>query len=280
MTIKHIQWFPGHMAKTIRELKEKAKSVDVVVEMVDARSPEASRNPVIDELMPGKPRILFLNKSDLADPFVTDLWCAYYAGQGLHALSSDIVTQKTQKKVHQQISQFIRTRGLTQKYNNRVRLVILGIPNVGKSTLINTLLGRKRAKAEDRPSVTKHQEWIDVGEDLVLLDTPGVLWPKFENQEIGLKLGVINAIKQERLDTEALAYYLCDYLLAHYRKGLTARMNVETLTEDATETLDTFGRKRGIILPNRDPDYQRLYDTFLHEFRAGKFGRITLERPV
>lgn len=279
-----IQWFPGHMAKARREITEKLKFIDIVFELVDARVPMSSRNPMIDEIVGDKPRLLLLNKSDMADSKVTKEWQAYFAeqqslptlpinsqtGQGITAITSE-AKQLLQEKLNKMIQKGIKPRA--------IRGLIVGIPNVGKSTLINRLAKKKIAKTGDRPGITKQQQWIKVGTELELLDTPGILWPKFEDERTGYCLAATGAIKDELLDFQDIAVFLLNYLRAHYPERLQERYRLEELPHDAVELLDAIAMKRGFRMSGGYIDYDRCAEMVLREFRSATLGPISLENP-
>ncbi|TDF98247.1 ribosome biogenesis GTPase YlqF [Paenibacillus piri] len=284
-----IQWFPGHMTRARRQIEAKLKLIDVVIELLDARIPLSSRNPMIDEILQNKPRLVLLNKNDLADPEVTAQWVAYFAGQGLQALPVDAANGNQMKEIMARCKQLMAAKFETQLRKGikprAVRALIVGIPNVGKSTLINRLAGRKIAATGDKPGVTKGQQWIKVGSEMELLDTPGILWPKFEDQEVGMRLAVTGAIKEELLYTADIALYAIRYLCAHYGTSLQERFGVEKLPEDPGDTeavievMEAIGRKRGALLSGGRVDLDKASLTILRELRAGKMGRISLEAP-
>ncbi|MBR4626355.1 MAG: ribosome biogenesis GTPase YlqF [Ruminococcus sp.] len=283
--MKQIQWFPGHMAKTRRLITANLKLVDAVVEIVDARTPFSSRNPEMDRLTKGKPRLVLLNKSDLADDRATQKWINYFRNSGAEALAVDCKSGKGLKSV----IPAIRTKVLAELMEKRersgmagapVRLMIVGIPNVGKSSLINKLAGGKRAKVEDRPGVTRTKQWVKLDNSTELLDMPGVLWPKFEDQEAALRLAFTGAISDDILDTEALAMKLLKYLAEEYPQSLSERYKIEFSAEDTgIGLLEKVGKKRGMMLSGGEINTERAAITVIDEFRAGKLGRITLELP-
>jgi len=284
-----IQWFPGHMTRARRQIQDKLKLIDVVIELLDARIPLSSRNPMIDEILQNKPRLVLLNKQDLADPEVTSQWVAYFAEQGLQALPVDAATGNQMKeimsrckqlmaeKIEKQLSKGIKPRA--------IRALIVGIPNVGKSTLINRLAGRKIAATGDKPGVTKGQQWIKVGTEMELLDTPGILWPKFEDQQVGMRLAATGAIKEEILYPEEVALFAVRYLAGHYGASLQERFGIAKLPEDPGDTeaiievMEAIGRKRGALLSGGRVDLEKASLTILRELRAGKMGRVSLEAP-
>ena len=283
--MKQIQWFPGHMAKTRRLIAANLKLVDAVVEIVDARVPLSSRNPEMDRMTAGKPRLVLLNKSDLADDRATQMWINYFRNSGAEALAVDCKSGKGLKNV----LPTVRTKVLAELMEKRqrsgmsgaaVRLMIVGIPNVGKSSLINKLAGGKRAKVEDRPGVTRTKQWVKLDTSAELLDMPGVLWPKFEDQEAAIRLAFTGAISDDILDIETLAMKLLKYLSEEYPQSLTERYKIEFTAEDnGLELLEKVGKKRGMMISGGEINTERAAITVLDEFRSGKMGRITLEIP-
>ncbi|RXI98026.1 ribosome biogenesis GTPase YlqF [Anaerobacillus alkaliphilus] len=278
-----IQWFPGHMAKARREVTEKLKQIDVVFELVDARVPLSSRNPMIDELVSHKPRLILLNKADLADPSMTERWSRYFQGKGFKVISIDSQTGKGTEKIPTiakelavDLLEKLKAKGMKPR---AIRALILGIPNVGKSTLINRLAKKKIAKTGDRPGITKQQQWIKVGSELELLDTPGILWPKFEDQVVGFRLAATGAIKDEILDFQDVAVFLLKYLKDEYPNLLVERFKLEEINEDVIELFDAIGRKRGLLMSGGNIDYDKAAELILREFRSCKIGKITLEKP-
>lgn len=291
-----IQWFPGHMTRARREIEQKLKLIDLVIELLDARIPYSSRNPMIDEIIHHKPRLILLNKADLADPDVTEQWVQYYAGQGIQALPFNSTADHRQSLISEAkrlLAEQI-TRQLNKGMNPRaMRGLIVGIPNVGKSTLINRLAGRRVALTGDRPGVTKGQQWIKVGQELELLDTPGILWPKFEDQEVGIKLAITGAIKEQLLVIEDIAFHTIRYLMRHYPERLEERYNLAwpKMEEDTAivdeaddnqmivEIMEEIGRKRGCVQSGGRIDLARTAGIIVRELRAGTLGRVSLERP-
>ena len=279
-----IQWFPGHMAKTRRMMKDSLKLVDIVVELVDARIPLASRNPELDEWVSNKPRLILLNKADMADEATTRLWISWFEARGVKALATACKNPRTMKAVlpavrdvlAEQIARW-RQKGME---NRPVRMMIVGIPNVGKSSFINAMAGGKRAKVEDRPGVTRGKQWVSLESGVELLDMPGVLWPKFEDQWVGLKLAFTGAVKDAIVDVELLAVRLLDILKTDYRQLLAARYKVEAdETADSYELLQSIGRKRGMLVSGGEVNTERAAIMLLDEYRAGKLGRLSLEKP-
>lgn len=278
-----IQWFPGHMAKARREVTEKLKQIDIVMELVDARVPLSSRNPMIDELVKSKPRLILLNKADLADPVKTEKWSQYFQNQGFKVQAIDSQTGKGTERISALAKDLAvdlfekwQVKGMKPR---AIRSLILGIPNVGKSTLINRLANRKIAKTGDRPGITKQQQWIKVGKDLELLDTPGILWPKFEDQIVGYRLAATGAIKDEILDFQDISAFLLKYLKEEYPNQLAERFKLSEIHEDVIEIFDEIGKNRGLLMSGGYIDYDKVAELILREFRACKIGKITLEQP-
>ncbi len=280
----NIQWFPGHMAKTRRLIGENLKLVDLVVELLDARAPLSSRNPDIESICAGKPRLLILNKSDLADPAENDRWLAYFKKQGHRAILFDSVHSKSTKQILEAIRTLLSDQRKRQEergmVNRAMKLMIVGIPNVGKSSFINRLAGRTAAISGDRPGVTKGKQWIRLSGGLELLDTPGVLWPKFEDEQVGLRLAFSGAIKDEIMDTETLGAKLMETLCDRAPEALTARYKLETTEfENGFLALEAVAKKRGFIVSKGEYDILRAAQIVLDEFRSAKIGKITLESP-
>ncbi|KHF39798.1 ribosome biogenesis GTPase YlqF [Halalkalibacter okhensis] len=278
-----IQWFPGHMAKARREVTEKLKFIDVVIELLDARVPLASRNPMIDEIVAHKPRLILLNKADLADQSVTEMWKAHFEGKGAMVLAVNAQTGKGTEKIPtacKQLAKPILDKMISKGMKPRaVRAMILGIPNVGKSTLINRLASKRTAQVGDRPGVTKKQQWIKVGKELELLDTPGILWPKFEDQIIGYRLAATGAIKDELLDFQDIALFILNYLKDHYPTSVQQRYKLDHVPDDGLALFDEIGKKRGCLLSGGYVDYDKAAEIILREMRSGTLGRISLEKP-
>ncbi|MED4127316.1 ribosome biogenesis GTPase YlqF [Shouchella miscanthi] len=282
--MKTIQWYPGHMAKARREINEKLSMIDVVIELLDARIPVSSQNPVIDELVQHKPRLILLNKTDLADPKQTEHWKHFFERQGHAVVEVNSQTGQGVKKIVPACQAL--AKDLYRKWESKgmkpraLRAVILGIPNVGKSTFINRLVNKRQAKVGDRPGITKQQQWIKVGTSLDLLDTPGILWPKFEDQEVGFRLAAIGAIKDELLDYGDVAAFVLRYCLDVYPELIKKRYQLDDDIdgEDMGSLFDEIGRKRGCMLRGGLVDYDRTAELLLRELRSGTIGRITLER--
>ena len=280
----NIQWYPGHMAKTRRMITEQMKHMDAVCEILDARIPLSSRNPDIEELTKERPRLIVLNRIDLADPAATKQWGAYFRGKGWAVLECDARSGQGANRFAPAVRELLS--GKLAAYAERgqagrmIRVMILGIPNVGKSTFINKVSGRKTAKAEDRPGVTRSKQWIPVDKSLELLDTPGMLWPKFEDPDVGLRLACTGAVRDEIMDLEELACRLMAYLGRHYPQALADRYKTEASEEDSGwDLLVKAGRKRGFLIRGGEVDTGRMARILLDEFRSGKLGRFTLELP-
>ncbi|SDM97079.1 ribosome biogenesis GTPase A [Paenibacillus sp. yr247] len=284
-----IQWFPGHMTKARRQIEEKLKLIDVVIELLDARIPLSSRNPMVDEILKDKPRLVLLNKNDLADPQVTAEWVRYFADKGLPALPIDAANGTHVKEILPRVKQLWAHKiesQLRKGINPRaVRALIVGIPNVGKSTLINQLAGKKIAATGDKPGVTKGQQWIKVGTEMDLLDTPGILWPKFEDQLVGMRLAATGAIKEELLHLDEIALFVVKYMVQNYGAGIQERFAIQELPEDLDDVnemvkvMEAIGRKRGAIVSGGKVDLDKASLIIIRELRAGKMGRISLEKP-
>lgn len=283
--MKNIQWFPGHMAKTRRLIKSNLALVDAVAEILDARTPMSSSNPEMDSLTSGKPRIILLNKCDLADEKATQIWINYYNKKGITAIPIDCKSGKGLKnflpavknKVLKELMEKRRSNGMV---GAAIRLMVVGIPNVGKSSFINKMAGSKRAKVEDRPGVTRTKQWVKVENGVELLDMPGVLWPKFDDQDAAVRLAFTGAISDSILDIETLAMKLLSYLSEFYPASLTERYKIEIDGGDTGVTiLEKIGRKRGMMISGGEINTERAAITVIDEFRGGKLGRITLELP-
>ncbi len=280
----NIQWFPGHMAKTRRLIGENLKLVDLVVELLDARAPLSSQNPEIESICGQKPRLLILNKADLADEKANEAWLGYFKKQGKTAILFDSVHEKRTKHVVDTVRSLLTEQIKRQEErgmkNRPLKLMIVGIPNVGKSSFINRLAGRSAAISGDRPGVTKGKQWIRLAGGLELLDTPGVLWPKFEDESVGLRLAFTGAIKDEIMDTETLAAKLLEDLCIRAPQALSARYKLETTEfENGFCALEAVAKKRGFIISGGEYDLLRAAGIVLDEFRSTKIGNITLEWP-
>lgn len=281
-----IQWFPGHMAKTRRLMKENFPLVDVVVEITDARVPASSRNPEMKNLVGGKPRVVVLNKCDMADEALTAEWIEYYRTKGVRAVAMDCRSGKGLNKlvptVKEVMKKELEKRAAKGMEGKPIRMMIVGIPNVGKSSFINRVAGGKRAKVEDRPGVTRGKQWVTLEKGIDLLDMPGVLWPKFDDKTVGEHLAFTGAIKDDILDTELLAMRLADLLNREYHSLLCERYRLtdeETAGIEPYDLLSLIGAKRGMKISGGEVDTERAAAMLLDEFRGGKIGRMTLEMP-
>ncbi len=274
-----IQWFPGHMAKARREVAEKLKLVDIVLEIVDARLPISSRNPMLDSLIQQKPRLMLLNKSDLADVKETQRWHDYFASQGIHCLAINANQGKGINKITPKVKEILAEKIERQAARGMkprpVRAMCIGIPNVGKSTLLNRLANKNMAKTGNTPGVTKGQQWLKTGKDLELLDTPGILWPKFEDKEIGKKLALTGAIKDALLHMDDLALYGIEFFKEYYPEQLAERYKLtdEDMTLNNVDMLMLITKKRGF-----QEDYERGSVMIVQEVRDGRLGKYTLDR--
>ncbi len=288
----NIQWYPGHMTKAKRAMQEDIKLIDLIIELVDARVPLSSRNPDIDRLGQGKARLILLNKSDMADERYSDLWAAYFKSRGYHVVKVNSRTGAGLKQINAAVQEACREkierdrkRGIL---NRPVRAMVVGIPNVGKSTFINSFAGKACAKTGNKPGVTKGNQWIRLSKTLELLDTPGILWPRFEDQQVGLRLAFIGSINDEILQKEELAAELIRFLEQSYPKALTDRYGAELLSEEdssreglqkAYGVLERIARARGCLLKGSGLDISKAASLLLDDFRSGRLGRITLELP-
>lgn len=279
----NINWYPGHMKKTKDLMKANLKLVDVVVELLDSRIPYSSKNPDIDTLMAGKPRVVLLNKSDISDRAKLNKWINYYKEQGIKAIPIDAMKGTGVNRIVDECKNAVKDKMDSLKEKGRkeraIRIMIVGVPNVGKSSLINKLTGRRSTQTGDRPGVTKGKQWVKLRGNLELLDTPGILWPKFEDQDVALNLAFTRAIKDEILDVETLALRLIEKLMVIEPEKLADRYKLEELGESGIETMDMIAQKRGFITGRKEIDYTRTATTVLNEFRTGKLGNITLEVP-
>lgn len=280
----NIQWFPGHMAKTRRLMTDSLRLVDAVIEVTDSRIPYSSRNPEMDRLVGRKPRIVLLNKSDAANETVTSRWIDYYKRQGIPSIATDCKSGKNINRVIPLVKEVLKdeiakwtAKGMVGR---PVRIMIVGIPNVGKSSLINRLAGSKRAKVEDRPGVTRGKQWVTLANDVELLDMPGVLWPKFEDQDVGLSLAFTGAVKDDIMDMESLACFFIKKLRTVSCDAFKERYNVDVTDEDTDyEVLEKIGRRRGFLVSGGEINTERAAIILIDEFRSGKLGRISLELP-
>ncbi|WP_342625440.1 ribosome biogenesis GTPase YlqF [Bacillus subtilis] len=279
-----IQWFPGHMAKARREVTEKLKLIDIVYELVDARIPMSSRNPMIEDILKNKPRIMLLNKADKADAAVTQQWKEHFEKQGIRSLSINSVNGQglnqivpASKEILQEKFDRMRAKGVKPR---AIRALIIGIPNVGKSTLINRLAKKNIAKTGDRPGITTSQQWVKVGKELELLDTPGILWPKFEDELVGLRLAVTGAIKDSIINLQDVAVFGLRFLEEHYPERLNERYGLDEIPEDIAELFDAIGEKRGCLMSGGLINYDKTTEVIIRDIRTEKFGRLSFEQPT
>lgn len=282
---QYIQWFPGHMTRTKRQIQSDLKLVDAAAEIIDARLPQSSRNPDLDSLIGNKPRLILLNKCDLADPSATSKWVAYFRSKGIKTVELDCKSGKGigsfTNAVRDILSHKIEMWESKGMKNHSLRVMVVGIPNVGKSSFINRISKSTKAKVEDRPGVTRGNQWFTIDKNIELLDTPGVLWPKFDDQSVGEKLAFTGAVKDQIMDTEQLALRLLEYLKENVNPVFSERFSLtdEELSLSSHELLAVIAAKRGMLISGGEPDTERAAVMVLDEFRAAKLGRITLELP-
>ena len=284
--MQNIQWFPGHMTKTKRQIQASLKLVDAVAEILDARIPLSSKNPDLQKLIQNKPKVVLLNKCDMANQTATSRWIDYYASQGITAIAVDCKSGKGLNKFAPAVNNVLSERRERLKakgmVNPMLRIMIVGIPNVGKSSFINRVAKQNRAKVEDRPGVTRGNQWYSIAKNIEMLDTPGVLWPKFDDKIVGERLAFTGAVKDQILDTELLAVRLLDFLRSLKPAEFIARFKLEDIDLDAIdsyELLNVIGKKRGMLISGGEINTERAAIMLLDEFRSGKLGRITLEMP-
>ncbi|ATL39495.1 MULTISPECIES: ribosome biogenesis GTPase YlqF [Bacillus] len=278
-----IQWFPGHMAKARREVTEKLKLIDIVYELVDARIPMSSRNPMIEEILKNKPRIMLLNKADKADAAVTAQWKDHFQEQGIPSLSINSVNGQGLHQIVPSSKELLKDKFDKMKAKGirprAIRALIIGIPNVGKSTLINRLAKKNIAKTGDRPGITTSQQWVKVGKELELLDTPGILWPKFEDELVGLRLAITGAIKDTIINLQDVAVFGLRFLEEHYPDRLMERYGLQEIPEDIAALFDAIGEKRGCLMGGGMVDYDKTTEVIIRDIRTEKFGRLSFETP-
>lgn len=281
----NINWFPGHMAKTRRLLTENLKLVDVVIELLDARIPSSSKNPEIDAIVNNKPRLIAMNKADLADENISREWLKWYGSKGTAVIFIDSIKGTGINQLKSKLREIMKERIERDKQKGRIfrpiRTMVAGIPNVGKSSFINRIAGKASAVTGDRPGVTRGKQWIRINEEIELLDTPGILWPKFEDSQVALNLAYTGAIKDEIMDTVEIAAALLEKLSTEYPSYLSGRFKLQNLEgQTGLMLLEACGKNRGCIVSGGEIDLQRVSTIILDEFRGGKIGRISLERPV
>ena len=276
------QWYPGHMTKAKRQMQEDLKLIDLIIELVDARIPYSSRNPDIDEMGKNKARLILMNKSDLSDAKKTEIWSSYFKEKGFFTVGLDARSKGGMKAIHGKIKEACsekiardRKRGIQ---NRPVRAMVVGIPNVGKSTFINTYAGRACTKTGNKPGVTKGRQWIRLNKDVELLDTPGILWPKFEDQKVGLHLALVGSIKDELLNTDEMAMELIGFLLKEYPGTLKGRYGVNE-DEKAADVLKAVAENRNCLKKGNELDYSKAAALIVEDFRCGRLGRLTIELP-
>lgn len=284
--MQNIQWFPGHMTKTKRQIQASLKLVDAVAEILDARIPLSSKNPDLQKLIQNKPKVVLLNKCDMANQTATSRWIDYYASQGITAIAVDCKSGKGLNKFAPAVNNVLAERRERLKakgmVNPMLRIMIVGIPNVGKSSFINRVAKQNRAKVEDRPGVTRGNQWYSIAKNIEMLDTPGVLWPKFDDKIVGERLAFTGAVKDQILDTELLAVRLLDFLRSLKPADFIVRFKLDDVDLDAVdsyELLNIIGKKRGMLISGGEINTERAAIMLLDEFRCGKLGRITLEMP-
>lgn len=280
----NIQWYPGHMTKTRRMMEESLKLVDGVCEILDARIPASSRNPDLDEIVGGKPRLVVLNCIDQADPAMVRRWAAWFKSQGMAVLETDCKSRKGVggfvPAIRAMLSEKLQRYQEKGQVGRPLKIMVAGIPNVGKSTFINQIAGRKSAKAENRPGVTRGKQWITVDQGLLLLDTPGILWPKFEDREVGMRLAYTGAVKDDIMDLETLSSGLLALLWRQYPEAVASRYKIEAEPDaQGYALLEAVGRKRGFLISGGEVDTERAARMVLEEYRSGKLGRFTLDLP-
>lgn len=281
--MKQIQWFPGHMAKARRQIEEKLKVIDIVYELVDARIPLSSSNPMLNEIIKNKPKLVLLNKDDLADPSITKKWIDYYKSQGIEAISVNSLTGNLEKTIYQKTKEILgdliikeKERGMTERPFNAM---VLGIPNVGKSQFINNLAKKNKAKTGNLPGVTRIQSFLNAGDNLRIYDNPGVLWPKFDDESTGFKLALLGSIKDSIIPLDDVTLYGIDYLKKFYPKNLESRYNLNlSELESNLDILNEIGKKRGCLVSGGEIDYDRVFNLFLNDLRNGILGRMSFER--
>lgn len=283
MDSMNIQWYPGHMTKTRRQMEQDLKLVDAVCELLDARIPISSRNPDIAALCGPKPRLVILNRMDMADPAATRAWCEAFRRESLAAVATDCKSRRGLTAFVPAVRNLLQekiARNAAKGQNRPLKIMVVGIPNVGKSTFINQISGRKGAKAENRPGVTRGKQWVTVDESLLLLDTPGILWPKFDDPEVGMRLAYTGAVKEDVIDTETLACHFIALLAKYYPQTLSERYKLEAPEgADGYDLLQLAGKKRGYLVSGGEVNTERMAKALMDDYRSGKLGKLTLESP-
>lgn len=274
----NINWYPGHMKKTREMIQSNLKLVEIIIEILDARIPNSSKNPIINEITANKKRIILLNKADLADKRETSEWIRLFEKEGYKAIEIDALTGRGIDKLYKILNEFQAERDEKKRNSRPLRIMILGVPNVGKSSLINRLSGRKSTKTGNKPGITKGKQWITLENGMQLLDTPGILWPKFEEPEVGLNLAFAGSIKDEILEIQDIGLELIGFLADNYPEEFMNRYKLSGLSDDKLANMEALALKRGFILQGKRIDYERTARTVIDEFRAGKIGKITLEK--
>ncbi|NLY81904.1 MAG: ribosome biogenesis GTPase YlqF [Clostridiales bacterium] len=276
--MEKINWYPGHMKKTRELIKENLKLVDLVIEVIDSRIPVSSRNPIIDSLVENKQRLIVLNKSDLSDREQNQKWADRFTREGNKVITMNCMLGSNLDRLNRELQNIQNEKNEIRKMTKPLKLMIVGVPNVGKSSLINRMTGKKSTRIGDKPGVTRGKQWLTLKNGMQLLDTPGILWPKFEDPNVGLNLAFCGSIRDEILDTTDLAYELTKILELQYPKLLIDRFKLDSISENTVENMDAIALKRGFIMPGKKIDYERTGRTLLDEFRSGKIGNITLEK--
>ena len=279
----NINWYPGHMAKTKKQIIEDLKLIDIVIEILDARIPLASQNPDIENCIKDKNKIIVLNKADLADNNITNKWIEFYKSNGIKAIAVESNNSKGIKEVIEAIKSeydIIKEKYMQKgRIGRAIRVMIVGIPNVGKSTFINSIAKRNTAKVGNKPGVTKQKQWIKITNEIELMDTPGMLWPKLENKDFAMHLAFAGTIGKNAIDKEEIAYYLLEYLIKNYPQRLTERFNISLDEKETVDVLEEIAKKRGAIISGGNINMQKVSDIILNDFQNGKLGRITIELP-
>lgn len=280
--MKQIQWFPGHMQKARRQIEEKLSIIDIVYEIIDARIPESSRNPFLGEIIKDKPKLLILNKTDLADDNLTNEWIKKYESMGINCISVNALTgnilNKVYKKTEEILKPLVKKEAEKGMQKRAFRAMVIGIPNVGKSQIINNLAGKNKVKTGNMPGITKMQSYIKTKSNLILLDNPGVLWPKFEDERVGYNLALLGSIKDDILPLDEVCIYGIKFLMERYPENLARRYNLKDFTDlTPVEIMDEIGKRRGCKISGGEIDYDRVINLFLYDFRNQKIGKLTLE---